>query len=101
MSSERTYQKEFGTIFPYELFRTVYVSVSKSTAHQQAKCSREPEEVAWVVRVKGKLVMGNVWFFDVDGRVHHCVVGRWRRNMLSPLRQSFDCLRSRLSLGRL
>jgi hypothetical protein len=79
----------------------VYVSVSKSTVHQQAKCSQEPEEVAWVVRVKGKLVMGSVWFFDVDGRIHCCVVGRWRRNTLSPLRQSFDCLQSRLSLGRL
>jgi len=68
-------------------------------AHQQAKRSQEPEEVAWVIQVKGKLVVGSIQFFDVDGCIHYCVVDRWRRNMLSPLRQSFNCLRSCLSFS--
>jgi len=37
--SARTYWKELGTVFTYELFRAIYVRVSKSTADQQLKHS--------------------------------------------------------------
>jgi hypothetical protein len=51
--------------------------------------------------MKGKLVIDSVLFYDVVVRVHRCVVDRWRRNALFPLRKAFNCLRSCFSLGSL